>query len=211
MPGTWAKRAPLLGILGVALVFAAFAVGGETPDANDSAQKVVNYYTDNDSQQIFAAVLLAYGALVLVLFAGVLRSALRPLEGGTGGVSALILAGGVMMSLGMLLFAGITFALADVTDDLEPSAAQALNALNGDLFMPVTVGLSLFNLATGITILRAGGLPRWLGWALLVVALIAITPGGFFALPLTGIWILIVSVMLYRNPPTTAQVQTNQA
>jgi hypothetical protein len=201
MAGTWAKRAPLLGIASVALIVAAFLVGGETPDANDSAAKVIDFYKDNDSQQIWASLLLAYGAVFLVLFAAVLRSAMRPREGGSGAVSALIPAGGVMLALGMLLFAGITFTLGDLADDLDPVAAQALNALNGDLFIPLAAGVWLFNLATGITVLRTGVLPRWLGWAMIVIGIVGMTPAGFFAFLLTGIWILIASVLLYRSSP----------
>jgi hypothetical protein len=208
MAGTWAKRAPLLGIVAVAFIVAAFVVGGETPDADASAAKVLDFYNDNDSSQIIAALLLGYGAVFLVLFAAVLRSTMRPGEGGSGAVSALIPAGAVILAIGMLLFAGITFTLGDLADKLDPSAAQALNALNGDLFLPLAAGVWLFNLATGISILRTGALPRWLGWAIIVVGIVGMTPGGFFAFLLTGVWILIASVLLYRSSPDRSSPAT---
>src|SRR5262245_30462983 len=125
MGGTWAKRAPLLGIVAVGLFFAAFAVGGETPDADDTAAKAVQFYTDHDSDQMLAGILLAYASLFLVFFAGALRSALRSTESGTGGLSALSFGGAVFMAVGVTLFAGIGFTLGDVGDKLDPTAVQA--------------------------------------------------------------------------------------
>jgi hypothetical protein len=204
MPGTWAKRAPLLGIVSVGLFIAAFAVGGETPDADETPQKVVSFYTDHDSGQTAAAILLAYASLFLVFFAGALRRALRATEQGTGGVSAVSFGGALLMAVGFLIFGGLSFTLADVSDKLDPSAAQALNALNSDLFLPVAVGTALFLLASGIGVVRGGALPKWLGWAAIVAGVIAVTPIGFFAIPLSGIWILIASVMLFMRAPAAA-------
>src|SRR5262245_4862030 len=133
MGGTWAKRAPLLGIVSIGFFVAAFAIGGSTPDADETPAKVIQFYTDHDSDQVWAGILLAYASLFLVFFGGVLRNALRATEPGTGGLSALSFGGAVIMAIGVTLFAGISFTLGDVGDKLDPTAAQALNALNSDL------------------------------------------------------------------------------
>jgi hypothetical protein len=204
MAGTWGKRAPLLGIVSIALFIAAFSVGGESPDADATAQKVVSFYTDHDSDQIIGAILLGYASLFLLFFASVLRTRLRATEQGSGGLSALSFGGAVLMALGFLIFGGLAFTLADVSDKLDPSAAQAINALNGDLFLPLSVGAAAFNLANGIAIVRGGLLPGWLGWAAIVIGVVAVTPIGFFAILVTGIWILIASVLLFRRTPAAA-------
>src|SRR5262245_16274435 len=204
MAGDWAKRAPLLGVVAIVLFIIAFAVGGDTPDADDTAAQAVQFYKDHDSDQIWAAALLTWASVFLVFFAGALRSALRRTEGDTGGLSTVSFAGAVIMAIGFALFAGIGFTLGDVADKLDASAVQALNALNSDLFLPLAMGTGLFMLSTGIAIVRGGALPGWFGWIAVVIGIAALTPGGFFALLLTGIWILIASVLLYRRTPAAA-------
>jgi hypothetical protein len=201
--GSWADRAPLLGILAVILFIAAFSVGGETPDLDASGQEVIDFYTSNDSSQVASAILIAYGALFLGLFAGVLSSAFRRDDGDRGALPGLVLGGGLLMSLGFAIFSGLTFTLVDLGSDADPGAAQALNALNNDFFIPLAIGTGIFMLSAALATLRGGALPRWLGWAALVIGIAAVTPAGFFAVLLSGIWIVIASVTLLRGSPVS--------
>jgi hypothetical protein len=213
----WPAFAPLTGILFVVLVVVAFTVSGETPDTDDSPQKILSFYIDNDSEQMFAAALLAWGAVAFLFFLGILRTTLRAAEGALGRLSAVAFAGGVVLAVGMLAFAGFSFALGDTADDgLTPQAAQALNALNSDFFFPVAGGTGTLMIATGLASIRSGALPAWLGWIALLIGIAAITPVGFFAFLLFLVWTLVVSVLLWRaaatpaatppaaTPPTTA-------
>ena len=194
---------PLTGILFVVLVIVAFAVGGETPDVDDSARKVVDFYVDNDSQQQIAAGLLALGCVALLFFLGSLRTALRAAAGDEGGLSTVVLVGGVMIAVGVSIFAGIGFTLGDAADDLPASATMALNALNSDLFFPVAVGTAVFNLGLALAILRHGGLPRPLAWLALVVGIAGLTPAGFFAFVATGIVVVWASIALTMQATAT--------
>ena len=130
---------------------------------------------------------------------GVLRSVLRAAEGGLARLSTVAFGGGVVLAIGMLSFAGFTFALADTADDLTPDAAQALNALNSDFFFPVAAGLGTLMLATALSSLRSKALPAWLAWPALVLGIAALTPVGFFAFLLFGVWTLVTSVVLWRS------------
>jgi hypothetical protein len=194
---------PLTGILFVVLVIVAFAVGGETPDVDDSARKVVDFYVDNDSQQQIAAGLLALGCVALLFFLGSLRMALRAAAGDEGGLSTVVLVGGLMIAVGVSIFAGITFTLGDAADDLPASATQALNALNSDLFFPLAVGTAVFNLGLALAVLRHGGLPRPLAWLALVVGIAGLTPAGFFAFLATGIVVVWASIVLAMQATAT--------
>lgn len=194
---------PLTGILFVVLVIVAFAVGGETPDVDDSARKVVDFYVDNDSQQQIAAGLLALGCVALLFFLGSLRTALRAAAGDEGGLSTVVLVGGVMIAVGVSIFAGIGFTLGDTADDLPASATMALNALNSDLFFPVAVGTAVFNLGLALAILRHGGLPRPLAWLALLVGIAGLTPAGFFAFVATGIVVVWASIALTMQATAT--------
>jgi hypothetical protein len=187
---------PLTGILFVVLAIVAFAVGGNTPDVNDSAQDVVSFYVDNDSAQQIAGALLALGCVALIFFLASLRRVLGAAAGDQGGLSTVTLLGGLMIAVGVSIFAGIGFTLGDAADDLPFSATLALNALNSDLFFPVAVGAATFNLGLGLAVLRHGGLPRLLGWLAIVVGIAGLTPAGFFAFLATGIVIVWASIAL---------------
>jgi hypothetical protein len=190
---------PLTGILFVVLVIVAFVVGGETPDVNDSAQTVVSFYVDNGSEQQIAGSLLALGCVAFLFFLGSLRRALRAAAGDEGGLSTVVLLGGLMIVVGASIFAGIGFTLGDAADNLPDAAVQTLNALNSDLFFPVAVGTAVFNLGLALAILRHGGLPRPLGWLALVVGIAGLTPAGFFAFLAMGIVVVWASVALAQR------------
>jgi hypothetical protein len=196
------KLVPLSGVLGVALIIASFALGGDSPDSNAGAAEVVSYYTDHHDKLLFAAALLALGAFFLLVFTTTVAGVLRRASGETGGASALSFAGGVILVVGITLFAGVTFSLADAIKHLEPAAAQSLNTLGTDLFFPLAVGNAAFLLGSGIGVIKTKVLPVWLGWAAVVLGVASLTPGGFFAFMLLGLWTLIVSVMLSRRAET---------
>src|SRR5215210_2909109 len=202
---------PLTGILFVVLVILAFAVGGETPDVDDSARDVVSFYVDNDSDQQFAGALLALGCVAFVFFLGTLRRALRIAAGDEGGLSTVVLLGGLMVVVGASIFAGIGFTLGDAADDLPVSSVLTLNALNSDLFFPVAVGTAVFNLGLGLAVLRHGGLPRALGWVALVVGIAALTPAGFFAFLAMGIVVVWASVVLAQGAAGPGPQRTTAA
>ena len=51
-------------------------------------------------------------------------------------------------------------------------------------------------LAAGLSIVRHGALPKWLGWVAIALAVIGMTPVGFVGFLGSAVWVLIVSVML---------------
>jgi hypothetical protein len=195
----WHVLAPLTGLLFVALAVAAFIISGETPDTDDSPQKILSFYVDNDSSQLWAGAVLAWAVVPFLFFLGVLRSTLRAAEGAIARLSTVAFAGGIVLAFGALSFAGFTFTLGDVADDgLTPQAAQALNALNSDFFFPVAVGVATLLIATGIASLGSRALPAWLAWAALVIGIVALTPLGFFAFLVFLLWVVVTSVVLWR-------------
>jgi hypothetical protein len=202
MTGRWSRLVPLTGVVFVVLTVLAFLVGGETPSVDDSVREVVSFYADNKSSQFAASILLVWGALFLVFFSAVLRDALRG-PGGPGGLPSLVFAGGVLIALGMAIFGSITFALADAHDDIAPAATQALHVLNNDFFFPLALGTAVFLLSSGLAVVTGRALPVALGWVAIVLGVLALTPVGFFAFLATGLWILVVSVLLMRRASST--------
>jgi hypothetical protein len=190
------QLAPLSGVLAVLLIIAAFAVGGETPEANDPLSEVISYYSDHDADLQISAGLLGLGAFFFLLFSTTVAGALRRAPGPSKGAAAFSFAGGIVFAVGATIFAGLGFTAGDVVGDVDPAVVQALNALGADMFFTVAVGTGAFLLGAGVGTLKTGVLPRWLGWAAVVIGVIAITPAGFFGFLALGVWTLVASVML---------------
>jgi hypothetical protein len=198
----WKKLVPLSGILAVVAIIASFLIVGETPDTDAPVNEVVSYYTKHDSDAQFAGAILALGAVMFLIFSSTLAGVLRKAQGGTGGSSAIAYSGGIVFATGIAIFAGLTFALGDVGQDIEPSAVQAIHVLNEDLFFPVAVGCEVFLIGAAAAVLKTGALPKWLGWLAIAGAVIGLTPVGFFSLAVLGIFTLVSSVMLSMRADT---------
>jgi hypothetical protein len=200
----WHPLAPLTGLVFVVLIVAAFIVGGESPGIDDSAQKVVDYYQDNEGETFFASALLAWGAVFLVFFLGILRALLRDGDEARDRMSTVAFGGGLVLAAGLLSFAGFGFTLADGVDHLGPESMRTINALSSDFFFLVAGGGAVLLIASAITIIRTGALPVWLGWIALVLGIASATPAGFFAFLGFLVWTAIVSVFLWRASATPA-------
>jgi hypothetical protein len=197
---TTTRLARLAGVLAVAVVVVAGFVGGETPDGDDSLREITQFYRDNDAEQVWAGVMLAWSAGFFLVFLSAFWKALREAEGVRRGASTLALAGGIVFAVGLTIFASTSFLLGEFGDDLTPVALQALNAMSSGNFFTAIVGLFGFLLGSGAAVVRTGVLPKWLGWVAIVMAPIAVTPIGFFVVLASGIWILVVSVLLALRP-----------
>jgi hypothetical protein len=190
------RIAPLTGLAFFVLAIIGFIVGGEPPDpTDDSVEEIVEFYVDNEGSQMAGAVIIAIAGTLFVFFAGYLRKLLRMAEG-EGFLSAVAFGGAVIFALGIALDSTLTFALAETADDIEPDAVQALSALWNNDFVPFGMGIQIFLLATGISVVRHGALPAWLGWIAIVLAVLAVTPIGFIAFLGAGLWVAVTSGML---------------
>ncbi|HEX8065949.1 MAG TPA: hypothetical protein VF520_05435 [Thermoleophilaceae bacterium] len=197
--GSLARYAPLAGVLFVVLLVVTIVVGGEGPDADDSTAKAVEFWSDNDSEQIAAAIVGAYAALALLWFAGALRGAIGRVEQEGGRLASLTFGGAVVLASAALVDSAIQFAAADTVGDVPPGVTQTLSVLYADFFFPFAIGLATFLLAAGVASLRFGVLPGWLGWAAILIGVVALTPIGFVAFLGALIWVLIASILLYRQ------------
>jgi hypothetical protein len=198
----WNKLVPLSGVAAVLAIIASFLIVGETPDTDAPVNEVVAYYTNHDSDAQFGGALLALGAVLFLIYSSTLAGVLRKAQGGTGGSSAITFAGGIVFAVGISIFAGLTFVLGDVGKDIDPSAVQAIHALNEDLFFPAAAGTMVFLIGVAAAVLKTGALPKWLGWLAIVGVLVGLTPVGFFAIAILGIITLVSSVMLAMRADT---------
>jgi hypothetical protein len=190
--------APLTGVLFVVLALIAFIpLGGNTPEGDDSAQKVVSFYSDHETREIIASIVLGLGAVSLLFFAAILKQRLEAVKPNRDTLPTVAFGAGIIASGGFLAAATLHFALSDYAGDIQPSAAQALNAIDSDFFLPFAVGIAAMILAASLWLIRTKLLlPTWLGWVGIVLFIVSFTPAGFAAFGLAGIWIIVVSILL---------------
>lgn len=199
------RYAPLAGVAFVVLVILAAIIGGSTPDNNDSLAKTANFWKDHRNAQLWSSVIAAWALLFFVWFAGTLRSALRAAEGGASRLSAVNFGGALIGATGLLMLIAFSFATADSVKDVSPQVTKTLTVLSNDAFMPAAAGFGLFFISAGVLAVRTRVLPAWLGWVTLLIGIACVTPAGFFALLIGLIWIVAVSVVLFRRGPVGAE------
>jgi hypothetical protein len=188
----------------VLLVIGFIPLGGNTPDTDASAAKIVSFYNDHQTKEILAIIVVALAALSLAFFAVAIRDYLRDTGGGEF-FPTLAMIGAVICVTGLFVAGGMHFALVDGANlshnrTLSPDAMVALNALDNDNFLAFSVPLGIMMFGAAGAVLKGGaGLPKWLAWVGIVLGVIFFTPVGFFAFGLTGIWIIVASILMYRR------------
>jgi len=183
---------PLTGLVFIVLVIVGFIVAGEPPDADEDTQKIFDFYVDNKGSIEAGVFLLALGTVFFIFFANYLRILFR-----ASATSATILVGAGLFAVGGGIDGTLLISMAEGADnDVPPETIQSLQVFWDNDFVPLAIGIAVFLVSIGSSILSTGLLPRWLGWVVLVVALISVTPLGFFAFPLTGLLVIVLSIWL---------------
>jgi hypothetical protein len=167
---------PATGIVFVVLLAITLILAGEGVDPKDGAEEVLSYYSDNEDEVRISGFLGGLAVVFFLFFAGWLRRLLREAEGPGGWLSAVSFAGGIVFA---------------VAGGVASTLKIAYN-----YFIPFAVGFSTFLLAAGISAVRHGALPGWLGWSAIVLGVATYTPAGFFAFLLGLVWVLAASLVL---------------
>jgi len=194
-----AQRVGALGIV-YAVVFAVgYVLAGSGPSDDASGAAVVRYYTTHKTSETVAVFAVVIASVAFVLFASSLRRFLTR-DNDSRLLNAAITAGSAVYASGVLLLALFTIGLVDAAKHSMGAVAQTLNVLSSDDWVPVVAGISMTALAVGLVALRTRALPRWLGWASIVLGIMAIAgPVGGIAFLLFPVWNLALGVVLLRR------------
>jgi hypothetical protein len=202
-----------LGGLGVAfgvLFSGAYVLMGSTPATGASGAAVLKYYHSHRVAETAGVFVVAAAALAFSFFLSSVRRTLsRTVEGRQ--LSSIVTAGGAIYITGLLLMGALTIALVDCANDKLSSAAQTLNVLSSDAWVPVVVGISILALATGIGALRSAALPRWLAWVSVGLGILAVAgPLGAIAFLVTPVWGIATGIVLLRASTPDEPVEVVQ-
>src|SRR5215207_8216809 len=168
------------GLLFVVLFVPSYLSAPDTPIATSGPQDVIDYFTDRqDSILTLNGLLLIFAAFFFLGFLGVLHSVLKDAEGVGYGFSSVSLAGGLLFITLVLAGAAVEIVypatLARFENFHQDAQLGFLSlALSGWMYRFAFVGMAALIAATSVVVLRSGVLPRWLGWAGLLVALVAL-------------------------------------
>lgn len=207
----WERLAAATGIVFVLLSSAAAIIGGQPGD-----QDVVEFFVANRRQLLTQAYLYGLSMVFLIWFLGSVRSHLRLSEGGTGRLSAVSFAGGIIFVTLLSVSGIVNTALADgIASYADPDTTRALYALvvlaNDVNWFPMAV----FTGAATLVAFRHNAFPGWLAWLGAAVALsspigalaIVVDTGPFSSAGIFSIvglllfllWLLLLSVVLIQK------------
>ncbi len=218
----WWRLAAASGILYVVLLLA-HGGGGSGVGMGDSRANIASWVSGTLGPRglnwmgIYTGIL---GLLCLVVFVGVLATAIRRREGAQPWLSNVTLGAGLITVTVKLASFPAAFALAyRAHEGFEPQLAAALTDMN-DFSFVLTWPLSALMIGAAATaILRYRALPAWLGWsgaavaiALLAAVPLAFGPGPFIAFLTSSIWVILASAtMVLRAAPAIQPVATGEA
>ena len=203
---------PLTGIAFIVLLVVSFIVQGSPTSADHPPSEVQQWYQDNKDAAEISAFLGVLAAVLLVFFGAYLRKVLEAAEGPNSMLPILVLIGVTIVAIGGAIDGMLLFAAAEAADDIPGAEIQVIQAIWDNDFLPLVLGVMVFLWSVGLSVLRSGALPKWLGWLAIVFAVISLAgPIGFIGAIGAALWIIIASIMLSvraRRPaaaaPTTA-------
>jgi hypothetical protein len=198
---TWAidRYAPLSGVLAVIGWIVGLALI-DVVESKDTGAELLATYKDKEGRILLAGIIWLIGTALFVWFLGSLRSRLLAAEGGDGRLTAIAYGGGVATAVCLALMPGAHMAGALSNDEIDESAALALGAVGDVFFLGAEYLLPVLLVASAMVALRYGGLPRWLAWIQVLVALVLLSgvigwAALIFAFP---VWVLVTSYLLWR-------------
>jgi hypothetical protein len=199
---------PLTGIAFIVLLVVSFLVAGEPKDATHPPNEVAQWYIDNKDSAEIGAFIGTVAAALLIFFGAYLRKVLAAAEGEPSMLPILVVIGLSIVAVGGAIDNMLLFATAERADDIPATSIQTIQAIWDNDFLPLFLGVLVFNWAVGISVLRSGALPKWMGWAAIVFGVISLAgPLGFAGTIGAALWILVASIMLSLRARGPASAQ----
>lgn len=193
--------APLSGLVFLILVIGGGLYGGQPPGEGEklkSPDELAAAYVAQGDKLLTAVFIMGLGLVFFVYFASVLKTTLDAGTAPTHCLSRAAFAGALIFAMGAAT--DLTLAVATVEaakDKADPVAIQALTLYFRNDWVPFAVGILLLTSAAALSILKYGGLPKWLGWLAALVAVVGLIPPiGFAAFPGAGLWVLLASITM---------------
>jgi len=211
---SWARWSPLSGIVFVAAYILGMVLT-KAPDSSDPAETIAAYYPDHKGhrvQMIIAAYVLIGAALLFLWFVSGLRSRLRAAEGGTGTLSALAFAAGILfvglLSVGALALAAPPSSMSFGQSSVSPGAdvVVTVQSLGWEaILIGGMLAAAVMIFTTSILTLRTHLLPAWTAWVGFLAAIALLFAAVWIPQIALLIWMLVVSGAMLARPGAAMQ------
>jgi hypothetical protein len=202
---------PLTGIAFIVLLVVSLIVQGSPKGADDGPAAVAKWYLDNKDAAEISSFIGVVAAALLIFFGAYLRKVLEAAEGPGSMLPILALIGVTIVAIGGAIDGMLLFAAAEAADDIPAPEIQTIQAIWDNDFLPFFLGVLVFLWSVGLSVLRSGVLPKWLGWFAIVFGVISLAgPIGFIGALGAAVWIIIASIMLSMRARGPASAQPPQ-
>jgi len=196
-----ARIGPLTGIACWLIVFTGFFIHGY-PKLGASPQELVDWASNTDPNRFGIGIYVEdLGYAVFLFFLAWLCQTLWR-AGGTAWLLALALASGVAWVAVSVVGNGVWTAVLDSgRRGLDPQTLAGIRDIAQEMYNSTNLVIGTAMVALGLGTLAAVGVPRWIGWAAIVIGVGAALPyvGALFAMVLL-IWSLAVAIRYLLRP-----------
>ncbi len=183
-------------------------VGGNEPPSYAEAPEIVNFFMTRDSRLFgLGDYIMTLSVIPFVWWLSVLWARLRRAEGKAGWLAVAALGFGLVSATELVSGGRWTLVMGRIEEGMNPELVRTLFDMGNLNFANIWVSRAGILIAAGILSIRTGALPKWLGWAGLVVALglliarafwersgVVFAPIAFFWL-----WMIMTSAVLIRR------------
>jgi hypothetical protein len=204
------RLVPLAGVVFAVLTIAGYLTIGPFPDSDASISELTSFYAAHHSQVAAAGQLLGLAAIFFALFgtavwARIRASDLHPIVAGTALIAT------AMAAVSWLEGAGAYSVLGEIGHQpwLLPAALQATHV--GGTVGGIDGGTVLFLLAVATAGIAGHAFPRWLALPALALAIVYLTPFGYFASLLFLPWAAVTGIVMAVRPTPRVAATTQVA
>ena len=186
--------------------------GGSEPPFFAEAPEIVDFFMRLDSHLFgLGDYLMTLAVIPFVWWLSVLWARLHRAEGTAGWLSVATLGFGLVAATQLVSGGGWTLAMGRIEEGLDPQLARTLFDMGNLNFVDIWVSFAGMLIAASVLSIRTGALPKWLGWAGMVVALGLVIARGFweqsgmvvFIYAFFWLWMIVTGVVLIRRAAVT--------
>jgi hypothetical protein len=212
--GIWLTRvSALAGLAFFALMMVHAGLRTGAPGSEDSGQEIYDHVVENAGRYQLGAVAIGLAMVAALVWLPALFGMLRRAERGSYAAGMVAVAGGVLAGAGAVLMALIEGTLATRIEEIGAAGVRTWWTMFLMGIGPILLGLLALIGATAVVSVRRHMFGGWFTTVSVVLALaslvgtfsigftaVGIQVAAALALVLDGVWILVVSLMLWRHP-----------
>jgi hypothetical protein len=181
-------------------------IGGAEPAFGAPADEIFAFFLARDETLFnWGGYLSLLSFIAFIWFLGALWAAIRRAERDPALLSMVAFGSG-LVAVATLTGGAWAMAVFRIREGLDPQIGRTLYDLGNFAFATSWVFFASVLLAAGVAAILYGALPRWLGWASIIVAvgllagrIIWTSQAAFIPWVLFWLWLIVISVVLIRR------------